>query len=561
MAYNNLVTSKRNKKLTKTPATRPIPNRKEVMIKNHAGGYVFLGDKFMHVERFLIMGAMSGTYYVSKQQLGEDAMKAVMSCVDTAEDGLRLVKLIVDISSTGRAYSNSPALLALAVAASVNGRNDADEPEFVMVRTAALTALPLVARTASHLMEFVSYAAQMRGWGRSLRTAVANWYEAQPPTRLAYQVVKYRNRAGYTHRDLLRLSHPQFVINGASNVIAQWALGKGDIALTPPLIQGFERLQAATTPEQAVKLLGEYPTLPHEALPMSLAKSAAVWSRLFPTMPLTAALRNLRRMHRMGGVLNDDNLPRFIERLTNVDLLRKSMVHPMQIYLAMCMYQAEGGRNGRLMDALTEAFHLSFQNAPSSGKRILLAIDVSGSMSQYHVQLGRETGYGPSAAAAATAQALVMLNSEPNADVVLFDTGLHVSNMSPKQRLDDATRAVMQYRGGGTNCSLPFVWASSNRKVYDAIVILSDEENWVGYLHPTEALQQYRAQYNRDCKFICVAMIPGDHTLADPADTRSMNIAGFDAGVLPLISAFIGAAPQSVVKADRIADESNEVDD
>ena len=36
----------------------------------------------------------------------------------------------------------------------------------------------------------------------------ARWYAAQPADALAYQAVKYRQREGVTHRDLLRLAHP-----------------------------------------------------------------------------------------------------------------------------------------------------------------------------------------------------------------------------------------------------------------------------------------------------------------------------------------------------------------
>src|SRR5436190_730972 len=49
----------------------------------------------------------------------------------------------------------------------------------------------------------------MRGWGRGLRAAIAGWYNAMPAEKLAYQAVKYQNRDGWCHRDLLRLAHPK----------------------------------------------------------------------------------------------------------------------------------------------------------------------------------------------------------------------------------------------------------------------------------------------------------------------------------------------------------------
>ncbi len=44
------------------------------------------------------------------------------------------------------------------------------------------------------------------GWGRSLRRAVGGWYADRSVDGLAYQAVKYRQREGLSHRDLLRLA-------------------------------------------------------------------------------------------------------------------------------------------------------------------------------------------------------------------------------------------------------------------------------------------------------------------------------------------------------------------
>src|SRR5205823_12573822 len=78
----------------------------------------------------------------------------------------------------------------------------------VETRQAALAVLLQVARTGTHLFQFALFVEGFRGWGRSLRRAVGRWYATQAVDALAYQTVKYRRRAGVTHRDLLRLAHP-----------------------------------------------------------------------------------------------------------------------------------------------------------------------------------------------------------------------------------------------------------------------------------------------------------------------------------------------------------------
>jgi len=47
----------------------------------------------------------------------------------------------------------------------------------------------------------------MRGWGRALKAAAANWYLGKDSSDLAYQLVKYRNCEGWQHHDVLNVAH------------------------------------------------------------------------------------------------------------------------------------------------------------------------------------------------------------------------------------------------------------------------------------------------------------------------------------------------------------------
>ena len=76
-------------------------------------------------------------------------------------------------------------------------------------RKFALHYLPKVARTGSQLRMFIDYIGPMRGWGRGLRRAVGEWYTEKNIKNAVYQAVKYRQRYNWTHRDLLRKSHPK----------------------------------------------------------------------------------------------------------------------------------------------------------------------------------------------------------------------------------------------------------------------------------------------------------------------------------------------------------------
>src|SRR5580658_3042984 len=176
------------------PQTEPLNSRQ---VQNSAGGFSFALDKWGKLARFLILGSEGGSYYASEQKLTEENATNLAACVK--EDGIATVNKIVEISEAGRAPKNDPALFALAYAASKG--DDA-------TRIAALDSLPKVARIGTHLFHFAEFVTSLRGWGRGLRNAIAGWYK-QDADWLANQVTKYQQRDGWSHRDLLRLSHPK----------------------------------------------------------------------------------------------------------------------------------------------------------------------------------------------------------------------------------------------------------------------------------------------------------------------------------------------------------------
>ena len=150
-----------------------------------------------------------------------------------------------------------PTYFALAHAASV--------PQ---TREAALGALPKVARTGSHLLTFAEYVEQFRGWGRGLRRAVGSWYTARPVDRLAYQAVKYRQRGGWTHRDLLRLAHPRTderAVRATFDWIAHGAVGEA--VRRRALARGRERPAEGGRGLRGPGRWDIGATLPHQRIP------------------------------------------------------------------------------------------------------------------------------------------------------------------------------------------------------------------------------------------------------------------------------------------------------
>ncbi len=519
-----------------TPQSEKIPGSAQV--QNSAGGFSWQVDDWTRLDRFLILGSDQGSYYASPRKLTVENAEAVMRCVSS--DGLRTVQRIVDISTSGRAPKNDPALFALAIAAAAE--DDA-------TRKAALDALPQVARIGTHLFHFMDYVEGFRGWGRGLRRAIGGWYNHKTPDKLAYQAIKYQQRDGWSHRDALRLAHPKALLNEQAFIykwITQGVDEFPDNLLSDKgvrLIWAFEQAKRAERAQDIIRLVEDY-RLPWEAIPTQWLKDAKVWEALLPSLPMTATIRNLGRLTSLGVLAPLSSNSRLVaDRLTNADALRKARVHPLAVLSALTTYQQGHGVRGRLSwspvtlvtDALDTAFYKSFGNVNPTNKRLVLALDVSGSMSWGNI--AGVPGVTPQVGSAA--MALITAATERNVQFMAFSDKLVPLNISAKQRLDDVVKTVSNLSFGGTDCALPMVWAAQKRVKAEAFVIYTDSETWYGNIHPVQALQQYRQKMGIDAKLIVCGMVSNGFSIADPNDGGMLDVVGFDTAAPNVMSDFI----------------------
>jgi 60 kDa SS-A/Ro ribonucleoprotein len=507
-------------------------------VRNGAGGLAFEVDDVTRLRRFLVLGTDGGTYYTAPRPLTLDNAEVLLRL--TQDDHATLVDTVVEVSDAGRAPRHQPGLFALAVAASYG---DTDQ------RARALAALPRVARTGTHLFQFAAYAEQLRGWGRSLRRAVGAWYLQPEVDRVAFQAVKYRQREGWTHRDLLRLAHP-VTDDPARRALFAWIVRGSTDEHLPRIVEGYLRAQE---PGADVPALVAEHGLGWEMLPDAALARPQTWAALLEHgLPQTALLRQLPRLTRLGLLTTGSaHLDTVVRRLTDPDALRRARVHPVSVLVAARTYAS--GRSARgegtwqpvrqVVDALDAAFYLAFGAVEPAGRRTLLALDVSGSM------CASISGLPLSAREASAALALVSAATEPSYDVVGFTAGtrgggwrspaaLRPLPISPRQRLDDAIRTVSGLPFGATDCAQPMLHALEHDLAYDTFVVHTDNETWHGDVHPFQALRLYREQTGIDARLVVVGMTATAFSIADPTDAGMLDVAGFDAAVPGLVADF-----------------------
>lgn len=546
---------------TETPQSEPILGSSQE--PNSAGGYSWAVDKWVHLERFLILGSEGGTYYITEQELTLKNAKNVLDCVK--DDGSRVLNALLQVSTLGRAPKNDPALFVLAIAASHG--ND-------QVRAQALNLLPQVARTGTHLMHFAAYVDGMRGWGRGLKSAVARWYNSKSIRDLEYQLVKYQSRDKWSNRDLLRLSHPKaesevrnflykWVVDGAeeAGIYKDESDGADEMRLRGKyaieevasgcrLVFPFELLKTVTDPAQAATIIRNT-GMPREGVPTALLNSPEVWRALLlgaedgrNRMPITAMVRNLGNMTKAGVLAPWNAETNFVvNALHDEAAVRNSRIHPLAVYAALRVYSEGKGIKGgnswepvaSIVQALEDTLSLSFKNVTPSNKRIVLGIDVSGSMTMAYVN---GMPY-MTAAEAAMVQAWILVNVEPLVQVVLFDTEYHIVQLNKNADSKTLREQARRFGGGGTDTSLPFKYALDNKLNADAIIMLTDSETWAGNVHAQQLFDKFRKQINPRAKAVVVSATANKSTIGDPDDAGILQVVGLDTSVPQVVADFL----------------------
>jgi len=520
------------------PQSEPIPGKD--MVKNEAGGYVFKKEAWAAFERFLVLGSEGGTYYVSAENLTKENALNTIACI--REDGRRAVDTIVNVSSSGRAPKNDPAIFALALAAST---------EDLKTRQIALDNLDKVCRIPTHLFHFMTYVKNMRGFGRGLRTAIAKWYNDKPVESMAFHAVKYQSRDGWSNSDVVRLAHPK-TSERVRNLVYQW-MHKGyeidGADILPKIIHGFEAAKAAN-PQETVDLIREY-NLTREMVSSETLKSPEVWEALLEKMPLEAMIRNLGNMSKVGLVKPLSDASKLIrERLSDQELLKKARIHPIGVLVALKIYAQGKGMLGKgewnvdqnIVDALDDAFYKTFDYLTPTNKRFLIGVDMSGSMMGSGFRGGMLPNAGSTPLAPceiAASLAMAVLKTEKNSYVCGFAREFRDLNISSKMRLDEVIQKCLSSTFGSTDCAVPMIHALKEKLNVDAFVVITDNDTYIGRIHPSQALNQYRERTGINAKQVVLAVTAGKFTIADPKDRNAMDIAGFDTSTPSVISDFI----------------------
>lgn len=298
----------------------------------------------------------------------------------------------------------------------------------------------------------------------------------------------------------------------------------------------------------AIALMEQNKKIQREHLPTEILNTPQVWIALLPGMGITALVRNLGKLTQVGVTSTKAN--DIIKMLTDPKTVKDSKIHPLQVLIGMKIYSQGKGElgsmtwapNSYITSALSTTFKQAFGNITPTGKRYMLGLDVSGSMSM-SMCAGAKT---ITPREGSVAMALMTLYAEGAENVHIYGFSNIFYNFNGKVRPDmtvqDAIKAT-DVPFGATDCALPITEALKmyhrDRTVFDVFCVYTDSETYAPTVHPQVALEIYRKETGVDAKLIVIGMVANCLTIADPKDKNTLNLAGFDTATPELISMFV----------------------
>lgn len=589
----------RNRSARSTVATNGL-------VQNSSGTLVHKVSDMDYLRRFLMIGTDGSSFYVSQKKISLDALKNV-SKLFVSGKGLEVIQETYDVLRENRSRRSEAGLVVLALGLSVGCASkvhsnsainsvlqysgDADYAR--RVRSEASKAIVNAVRTPTDLFTLMNYVRQFRGTGALVKDTLNNWIGVRNNERLALQAVKYRQRNGWTLRDILRVSHYKMGMENAvrSNLI-DWIAHRDSVSASTlrtevvggktvvldkdnriqngakapskdklavlqdvrqnfSVIDGYYLANEAQSAKDVVRAV-EQNSLPWECVPDQWLRNVEVWEALVNDIGAMALVRNLGRLSSINFFQKSGNVDAVVRLLTDADYIQKSKIHPFALLTARAVYkQGRGDKgsmtwavNGSVVSALDKAFFLAFKNVKATGKLIMQGVDISGSM--WSDWGGVKLDGGLSAAHAAGAMALVTARIEAEAGRTPTTLGF-THKLVDFGRLDnvnlekmDRKMHEMSHHMGSTDARLLIDYATKNNIAVEAFIVYTDnEQNGYGHRTVTDALKEYRRKTGIQARLISVAFTATNFSVADSSDPLQMDIVGFDASCPALISSFI----------------------
>jgi 60 kDa SS-A/Ro ribonucleoprotein len=504
---------------------------KNKLISNEAGGRAFQLDDRQALAQLAATGTLNHTFYQNAQAQLEQVLAFTQNVEPTF-----IAKTAVYTRKNNHMKDMPVLLLAIL--------SQRDQALFKAV-------FPSIIDNGKQLRNFVqimrSGAIQRKSLGSLPKKMINQWLiNASDNQLLSANIGNQPSLA-----DVLKMTHPK-PKDANQDAFFAYILGKKyELEQLPLKVQVLEKFRQGLTQD--------VPDLPMQLL-TNLSLSAQQWAEIAKNGGWQMLRMNLNTFAR-HGVFQIEGMDNVIaNKLQDQDIIRKSRVLPYQLMTTWSALDVAVPQVVR--QVLEQMMQAALQNVPRLTGRVVVAIDVSGSMAS------PVTGYRKGATSTlrcvdvASLFACALKQVNPDIEIMPFDTQLHSLNIAENEsdqaslfgRLKQVfsgskTHSIFEVAkqfaalgGGGTDCSIPLKQLNRDQTAVDLMIYFSDNESWADQLRPrhkTGMLYEWDILKQRcpEAKLVCVDLQPYTHTQV-PERPDTINIGGFSDEVFRLIDLF-----------------------
>ena len=514
--------------------------------RNNAGGKAYRMTDRHALAQLALTGTFNNTFYVQ----GKVQLEQVLELCNKVP--ARFVAQLA-VYSRQKGYMKDMPVLLLAYLSTV------DSDLFASV-------FDKIINNGKQLRNFVqvmrSGVVGRKSLGSRPKKMVQNWFASRTSEKLFFNSMGNNPSMA----DVIKMMHPH-PESQEKEATFGYILGRDEInhEALPDVIQNYHTFLNKKAGRRKL------PKAPFEML-SSAGLSTSEWAQLAEQMTWQQLRQNLNTLQR-HGVLNDNKIiQQLAKKLSDRHAILASNVFPTQLLAA---YLHAGGKMSQsrysywshiksttplpaaLLNALQNALDISLENVPACNGKMVIFVDVSGSMHSPITGTSKTTSKIACVDAAALFASALLKKSSENTVVVPFDTKLHKACLNPRDSIMTNASKLSKFGGGGTNCSLGMKWLNTQKEHVDVVVYLSDYESWADYHNtgyrgaPLAALwKTYRKTVNSDAKLVCVDLQPHT-TLQAHNDSHVLNIGGWSDQMFKIIVDFVNSDfnPQQWIEA------------
>lgn len=354
-------------------------------------------------------------------------------------------------------------------------------------------------------------------------------------------------------KDVIRLAHPK-PHDDRTQALIRWAIGQEyQHEHLPVLVQQLLAFQQDNTQS--------LPDVPLQWL-MSLDLTAEHWANIAKQGSWQMVRMNLNTFAR-HGVFEIDGMAEIIaEKLSDKTAIQQSRCFPYQLYTTWSALDSEVPII--VKNALKSAMITALSHVPQIEGNLVIAVDVSGSMSSSITGYRRGQTSVVRCVDVASLFATAMKYANPTARIMPFDTQLRtIASLNDDNEQKGTLKQRIQARigkrqpkeidvfqmadelaslcGGGTHTALPMERLNKEQAQVDVMIYFSDNESWADEQsgRNTQMMKEWQILKQRcpQAKLICVDLQPYQTSQVN-TQADILNIGGFSDQVFTMIALF-----------------------